>query len=120
MSKEHVLEHYKHPFGRQVPIEDAQLLKGEFSNSICGDLVTVWLDVSKDMIRLVRWVGSGCCFSQAASSMLAEHLEGKTLKEGAAFGPDDMLDLFQEEVDTNRIECVMVAYNAVQNALETR
>ncbi len=65
------------------------------------------------------WEGCGCCFSQAAASMLAEHVEARRVGEVRAFTQGDMLNLFGLDVDTERIECVMVSFAALQDALET-
>jgi NifU-like protein involved in Fe-S cluster formation len=50
--------------------------------------------------------------------MLAEQCESKRLYEVEAFTQDDMLALFGVDVETKRIECVMVAYHALKKALE--
>jgi NifU-like protein involved in Fe-S cluster formation len=50
--------------------------------------------------------------------MLAEHVEARRTEEVRAFTQDDMLDLFQVNIDPERTQCVMVAFHALQNALE--
>ena len=50
--------------------------------------------------------------------MLAEYIEDRRTEEVRAFTQDDMLDLFRADIDPERTQCVMVAFHALQNALE--
>src|SRR5262249_2039560 len=56
-------------------------------NPLCGDRVTVEVDVTDDTIRDIGFQGSGCAISKASASMMTADLKGKTLAEAeAAFG----------------------------------
>jgi nitrogen fixation NifU-like protein len=122
---ENVLKHYGEPYHRHIPTktDDFCFLKiGRAENPLCNDWIRCWvrvsaLDIDKRIIG-VWWEGEGCCFSQAAASMLAEHLEGMLLEDARAFTEDDMLDLFRFDVDSERTECVMTSLHSFQNSLE--
>jgi NifU-like protein involved in Fe-S cluster formation len=123
--EERVIEHYSKPYHRHIPPKANgfyHLLRGKASNKLCGDWIHCWVRVTSDdeQYRVVGvwWEGGGCCFSQAAASMLAEHVEARRTEEVRAFTQDDMLDLFRADIDPERTQCVMVAFHALQNALE--
>lgn len=119
-----VLDHYENPYHRYVHNKeriDFYPFQGGHVNETCGDHIRYWgcyNQTSQRRIIGLWWEGSGCCFSQAAASMLAEHCEAKRFYEVRAFTQDDMLALFGVDVEPGRIECVMVAYHALQKALE--
>ncbi|MBI4385171.1 MAG: SUF system NifU family Fe-S cluster assembly protein [Nitrospinae bacterium] len=51
-------------------------------NPLCGDDITVYLDVDKDnVIQDVSFTGSGCAISKASSSLMTVHLKGKKIEE---------------------------------------
>lgn len=137
--EERVIEHYSKPYHRHIPPKangfyrlfrgrgrgrsDGPLGRGgKAKNELCGDWIHCWVRVTSDdehyRIVGIWWEGGGCCFSQAAASMLAEHVEARRTEEVRAFTQDDMLDLFQVNIDPERTQCVMVAFHALQNALE--
>lgn len=120
MFNQHVLGHYQNPRYKGAPPEEG-VIAGEFTNETCGDFIEIWYKPKGQFIENVWWWGRGCCFSQAAASMLAEHLVGKSLsKMEWEFGLDDMLELFQADFEPGRIECIATAYHAFHNALENQ
>ncbi|STX49879.1 NifU protein family, possibly involved in the formation or repair of [Fe-S] clusters [Legionella hackeliae] len=50
-------------------------------NPLCGDKLTVYLKLEKNVIIDVSFVGSGCAISQASASLMTEALLGKTMTE---------------------------------------
>ena len=51
-------------------------------NPLCGDDMTVYLDVDEDsVIRDVSFHGSGCAISKASSSLMTAFLKGKKVDE---------------------------------------
>ncbi|HVP28770.1 MAG TPA: SUF system NifU family Fe-S cluster assembly protein [Myxococcota bacterium] len=50
-------------------------------NPLCGDKVSVWIEVKDGVIRDVSFQGSGCAISTASASMMTESVKGKTLAE---------------------------------------
>lgn len=120
--QDRVLDHYEHPYHKPIPNNHTYFkshFTGAYTNDTCGDYIRVWGRYDHEKrITCLYWEGTGCCFSQAAASMLAEHCEAKRLYEVKAFTQDDTLALFGVDVEPGRIECVMVAYRALMKALE--
>ncbi len=50
-------------------------------NPLCGDRVTVYLEIEGDRIKDVSFEGRGCAISTASASLMTEVLKGKTLDE---------------------------------------
>lgn len=50
-------------------------------NPLCGDRVTVFVNVEDDVVKEVTFEGTGCAISTASASLMTESLKGKTLNE---------------------------------------
>jgi nitrogen fixation NifU-like protein len=74
-----ILDHCRSPrnFG---PLASAnRTARGQ--NPLCGDQVTVFIELDGDSIRDIRFEGSGCAISKASASLLTESLKGRTRAE---------------------------------------
>jgi len=80
--QELILDHNRCPRNRR-PL-DAPDCKAEGYNPLCGDRVTVFLNVEDGVVKEVTFEGSGCAISTASASLMTESLKGKTLKEAKA------------------------------------
>ena len=80
--QEVILDHSKRPrnFHR---IENADHHADGY-NPLCGDKVTIYLDLVDDRIADISFQGSGCAISTASASILTETLKGKTRAEADA------------------------------------
>ena len=54
-------------------------------NPLCGDKLTVYLELDGDVIRDISFEGSGCAISVASASLMTEALKGKTTAEAQAY-----------------------------------
>ncbi len=59
-------------------------VQAEGYNPLCGDRVTVFVQVEGDRIKDVSFQGSGCAISKASASMMTGALKGKTEGEAQA------------------------------------
>ena len=62
-----ILDHNKKP--RNFRKIEAPTHTAEGHNPLCGDQLTIYLDVENDDVRDVSFEGSGCAISKAAASM---------------------------------------------------
>lgn len=53
-------------------------------NPLCGDKVSIYLDLEGDVISDISFQGSGCAISTASASILTETLRGKTKAQAEA------------------------------------
>ncbi len=58
--------------------------KAEGFNALCGDKLTLYLEVADDKIQNVMFEGSGCAISTASASLLTESLKGKSIAQAEA------------------------------------
>ena len=109
-------------------------------NPLCGDRVTVFLEIEGDKIKDVSFEGRGCAISTASASLMTEVLKGKTLAEAEelfkAFhaevtGGDipPIEDKLQDDFDRlaplegvkaypTRVKCATLAWHAFEAALK--
>ncbi len=74
-----ILDHNKKPRNfRRLP--NANRI-AEGSNPLCGDQLTVYLDLENEAINEITFEGSGCAISKAAASMMTQAVKGKSKKE---------------------------------------
>ena len=57
--------------------------RAEGANPLCGDHVTVYLDVADGVIRNISFEGEGCAIAKASASMMTAAVKGKTLAEAS-------------------------------------
>lgn len=50
-------------------------------NTLCGDKLTLFVQVDSNVISDVKFNGEGCAISKAAASMMTDAIKGKTLDE---------------------------------------
>lgn len=74
-----ILDHYKRPRNFQK-LEGANR-HAEGYNPLCGDEITVYLNMDGDVIKDISFQGAGCAISQSAASLMTTALKGKTKAE---------------------------------------
>ena len=86
-----IVDHNRSPRNRGTLAAATHHADGD--NPLCGDRLSLDLDVSDDVIRDLRFEGSGCAISTASASLMTEALKGKSEAEAeATFGAfHDML-----------------------------
>ncbi len=74
-----ILDHSRAPrnFG---PLATANRV-AQGHNPLCGDNITLYVEMDGDVVRNLRFQGSGCAISKASASILTEALKGRTRAE---------------------------------------
>jgi nitrogen fixation NifU-like protein len=80
--QEVILDHNQRP--RNFRALDGTARRAEGHNPMCGDRLTLFLDVRDGQVRDVSFVGSGCAISKASASMMTEAVKGKSPAEAEA------------------------------------
>ncbi|HEY5265944.1 MAG TPA: SUF system NifU family Fe-S cluster assembly protein [Acidimicrobiales bacterium] len=143
--REIILDHYRSPRNRgELPTPPAHKVEG--FNPLCGDEVTVYLDVQDGVLKDIKMTGHGCSISQSSSSLMSGAVKGKPLEQVQA-----TIDTFKQlmtvhesslskdverddEVDLRklgelaalqgvvkfpvRIKCAVLAWNTLRQGLE--
>jgi nitrogen fixation NifU-like protein len=77
-----IVDHNRHPRNRgrlECPTHHA-----EGDNPLCGDRLRLDIELDGDVIRDLRFEGSGCAISTASASLMGEAVKGRTRTEAAA------------------------------------
>lgn len=73
--REIILDHYRSPRNRgELPVPPAHRVEG--FNPLCGDELTIYLDVRDGILEDLRVTGRGCSISQASASMMSAAVKG--------------------------------------------
>jgi nitrogen fixation NifU-like protein len=74
-----ILDHNKKPRNFHKPEVFNRSAQGH--NPLCGDQLTVYLQLENGIVADLAFEGSGCAISKAAASMMTQALKGKTTDE---------------------------------------
>lgn len=80
--QEVILDHNKRP--RNFKTLPAPSHHAEGHNPLCGDRLSLFLQVDGDVITDVAFQGSGCAISKASASLMTDSLKGRTVAEAQA------------------------------------
>jgi nitrogen fixation protein NifU and related proteins len=70
-----ILDHNKRP--RNFRKIEPATHTAEGHNPLCGDQLTIYLDLENDEVKDVAFEGSGCAISKASASMMTQAVKGK-------------------------------------------
>ena len=115
--REVILDHYKNPRSYGL-IADADA-SAEGQNPLCGDEVTISVKFAADgeTIERIGFEGQGCAISQAATSMLAEIVQGRTATEVAALPKEELLEEIGIPLTPIRLKCAILGLGVLKVAL---
>ena len=133
MYREIIIDHGQRP--RNHGRLDAPTHTAVGDNPLCGDRVTLQLDVDSDTVRAARIEAVGCAISTASASLLAERIEGMSVadvrqlfKKVHTMVTDTSSDI-EPELDSlaalsvarrypMRVKCATLAWHALIDALD--
>jgi nitrogen fixation NifU-like protein len=74
-----ILDHNKKPRNFRKLESPTHAAAGH--NPLCGDQLTVYLDVEECAVKDIAFEGSGCAISKASASMMTQALKGKSKEQ---------------------------------------
>src|SRR5215207_7964276 len=78
--REIILDHYRTPRNRgELATPPAVVAQGH--NPLCGDEITVYLQVDDGSVTDVKVAGQGCSISQSSASMMSQAIKGRPVDE---------------------------------------
>ncbi|OGK54856.1 Fe-S cluster protein [Candidatus Roizmanbacteria bacterium RIFCSPLOWO2_01_FULL_45_11] len=112
--RELILDHYKHPrnFGN-LPRPTCSAKK---NNPLCGDELSVDLNITDGVIEDIKFSGQGCAISVAAASLLSEHVQHMKIGGLQRLSKDDMVKLLNTPLTPVRLKCAMLSLEVAQQA----
>lgn len=133
--QEVILDHNKSPrnFGELAQANRT----ADGYNPLCGDRLTLYLNVDGDRVQEAAFKGSGCAISTASASMMTEAVKGKTINEAQSLFKE-FHDLLTGEDETHgdteklgklavfsgvrefptRVKCATLAWHTLKAACE--
>jgi nitrogen fixation NifU-like protein len=79
--QEVILDHQRNP-RNYARLANANR-QAEGNNPLCGDHVTIYLDIEDGLIRNISFQGEGCAIAKASASMMTSAVKGKTVAEAS-------------------------------------
>lgn len=135
--QEIILDHNRRP--RNFRAIEQPTHSAEGHNPLCGDEVTVFVQLNGDVIEDVSFEGQGCAISKASASLMTSRLKGRTLAEvrdvatrvrGLLTGPEETAPDLEELGDIAalsgvrkfavRVKCATLPWHTLEAALEGR
>lgn len=139
--REIILDHYRTPRNRGELEPPAIKLDGH--NPLCGDEITVYLDVEgtgdSAVVNDIKIGGQGCSISQSSASMMTQVVRGKPVSEVNAIMRRfksmmgiEGIELSENDADVDlgdlealqgvvkfpvRIKCAVLSWNTLANAI---
>ncbi len=134
--QEVVVDHGRHP--RNFRELEGATRTAEGVNPLCGDHLTLYVNLVDGQIEDIAFQGVGCAISQASASLMTTALKGKNQEEALALfgrvhtmlteGPDD--EVPPEELGKlavlsgvwefpMRVKCATLAWHTLRSALES-
>ena len=131
--QEVILDHAKSP--RNFGVLEQYTCTAEGNNPMCGDQLTVYVDIKDGVVSDVSYRARGCAISIASASIMSSIIKGKTMEEvHILFDKFHMLCTGQEVEDDDedlermrvlsgvskfptRVKCATMSWHAVKEAL---
>jgi nitrogen fixation NifU-like protein len=114
------MEHFMHP-KHSKEMKDADAI-GEVGNPVCGDLMRVFIKVSKnkkgeETIKDISFNTFGCAAAISASDILCELAKGKTLKQAEKITNKD-INNYLGGLPEIKVHCSVLGEQALHKAIE--
>jgi len=74
--REVILDHYRSPRNRGE-LATPPAIVSEGKNPVCGDELTLYLEIEDNVVKDVKMAGAGCSISVASASMMTTAIKGK-------------------------------------------
>ena len=114
-----IIDEGKNPHNKGT-IENPDISQHD-SNPMCGDSITLQMNVKDDSISDVKWDGEGCTICKACTSVLTQMVKGKTIDYAKDLKKEEILSELGLEylVDQSpvRIKCALLSLKVLKFGL---
>ena len=112
---EKVMDHFRNPRNVGV-IENADGV-GEVGNTVCGDIMKIYLKIKDGIIEAVKFNTFGCGSAIASSSMATEMIKGKPVSEALELTNKAVAEAL-DGLPAHKLHCSALAEQAVKKAVK--
>ncbi|TAN27904.1 MAG: SUF system NifU family Fe-S cluster assembly protein [Castellaniella sp.] len=128
--QEVIFDHNRNP--RNFHVMEGASHQANGYNHLCGDQLTVFVQVKDGVVQDVSFIGHGCAISTASASLMTEAVRGKPLAEVDALFRDIHAMLTEAHPDCDlgklealsgvrefpsRVKCATLAWHTLHNAI---
>jgi nitrogen fixation protein NifU and related proteins len=110
-----IMDHYRFPRNRGI-LSNAHV-QSEVINHSCGDSIEFYAHVDQNNVTSVRFHGKGCVISQAAASILSEHINNKSITDILTITANQIRSLVGIQLGPTRLRCALLGLEAVHKGL---
>ncbi len=115
--QEELMDIYKNPHNKgKLSLPSVSVSK---KNPMCGDELTLELDIKKGTVKDAKFDGSACSVSIISSSILTDYLIGKKIEEVKKLTEEDLLKLINLNLTTSRVACATLIFSALAEGLKS-
>lgn len=109
------MDHFHNPRNVGV-IENADGV-GEVGNTVCGDIMKIYLKIENGIIEDVKFNTFGCGSAIASSSMATEMIKGKPVSEALELTNKAVAEAL-DGLPAHKLHCSVLAEQAVKKAVK--
>lgn len=114
---QNVMDHYRNP--RNTGTIETPTIHHQEANYSCGDKAAMDLVVESNILKDIKYIGSGCAISQAAISIMSEIIKGKSVDEIMDLKEEDIVNMLGVPIGYRRKKCALLGLLTLKNALLT-
>ena len=131
--QEIIIDHNRNPRNHHAMEHPTCQARG--FNPLCGDKLTVYVQVENNLVQDISFVGCGCAISQASASLMTDAMKGKTVAEAHQIferfhtmltSDDTIPDLALDKLTVlagvrafpARVKCATLAWHTLEAALK--
>lgn len=131
--QEVIFEHYKKP--RNYKIINNPQYKKYLKNPVCGDEITIYINLENNIIKEVSFQGNGCAICIASTSLLVENIHNKNINDFNILFNEihsfitrktEIINIDIDKIEAimsirdfpSRIKCAMLPYHAIKQIIE--
>ena len=90
---------------------------GQVGNMKCGDIMKVYINVEKDIIKDIYFETLGCVAAIASSDVMCELAKGKTIKQASKIKAKDIVKKLGQ-LPVIKFHCSVLGMQALQDAIK--
>ncbi len=113
---EKIISYYEHPHNKGL-IKKADTKFREF-NTTCGDDITIYIKIEKNVIKDVKFNGNGCAISIASASLITDYIKNKEINTIEKLDFNIIKKLLGIDPGPIRMKCATLSLKAIKQALK--
>jgi nitrogen fixation NifU-like protein len=115
MYSKKLMSHFKKPHN-MGSLKNADGI-GEVGNPVCGDIMKIYIKVSKNKLKNIKFETLGCPAAIGTSSMVTDLAKGKTLEQAMKITNQDVAEAL-DGLPKIKMHCSNLAATALHKAIQ--